>query len=410
MKKNYLILLLSVVLALSALLFPACKPQELSESAKPPTVSGSAAVQPEAETESPAQADGRELISSFETYDEVVQMRMLNSFGKMQLTKDHVTDGTTGLKLTVNGKYTSSAHPVLAIPTQTKYVEKTDFSDVDRIYLDVYNDNDSEQTVYFSYLLKKNYATAPSNETPCTIGGKQSATLVFELNRDLMNCFVDLGHVLQIRLSFDCATEYNQPYRIFYIDNLRYSTTEDPIEDIEFREEDEIESCDSADYLMAWSNINNYIYAPSVLSYNSDSRYVKQGKGSFRVTNVPNWGITGDGETYNVGWKITPGVKDMRDYYSYSFWVYNDWHEPLMLRASYHYSTGVNYPAQGSEEIELKAKDWTYIEVTTEHLLANGVNPRNFNALSISVWVPRTAPCSFYFDAVYLNKTPSAHK
>lgn len=225
-----------------------------------------------------------------------------------------------------------------------------------------------------------------------------------------MNCFVDLGHVLQIRLSFDCATEYNQPYRIFYIDNLRYSTTEDPIEDIEFREEDEIESCDSADYLMAWSNINNYIYAPSVLSYNSDSRYVKQGKGSFRVTNVPNWGITGDGETYNVGWKITPGVKDMRDYYSYSFWVYNDWHEPLMLRASYHYSTGVNYPAQGSEEIELKAKDWTYIEVTTEHLLANGVNPRNFNALSISVWVPRTAPCSFYFDAVYLNKTPSAHK
>ena len=100
----------------------------------------------------------------------------------------------------------------------------------------------------------------------------------------------------------------------------------------------------------------------------------------------------------------------MRDYYSYSFWVYNDWHEPLMLRASYHYSTGVNYPAQGSEEIELKAKDWTYIEVTTEHLLANGVNPRNFNALSISVWVPRTAPCSFYFDAVYLNKTPSAHK
>ena len=84
MKKNYLILLLSVVLALSALLFPACKPQEQSESAKPPTVSGSAAVQPEAETESPAQADGRELISSFETYDEVVQMRMLNSFGKMQ--------------------------------------------------------------------------------------------------------------------------------------------------------------------------------------------------------------------------------------------------------------------------------------------------------------------------------------
>ena len=39
MKKNYLILLLSVVLALSALLFPACKPQEQSESAKPPTVS-----------------------------------------------------------------------------------------------------------------------------------------------------------------------------------------------------------------------------------------------------------------------------------------------------------------------------------------------------------------------------------
>ena len=134
------------------------------------------------------------------------------------------------------------------------------------------------------------------------------------------------------------------------------------------------------------------------------------GRSMHEEPNVPNYGTTGTGETYNVGWKISPDIDDMRDYYSYSFWVYNTWHEPLMLRASYHYSTGVNYPAQGSEEIELKANDWTYVEVTTDHLLENGVNPKNFNWLSVSVWVPRTQSCSFYFDAIYLNKTPSEHK
>ncbi len=411
MKKRFLLVAMSIVMAFSAIFFTACGMQTVQNEADPQknnpnnTVTsqpGEVLTDPGVETH---------LVSSFETYEEVVQMRMLNSFGKAQITKEHATEGEHALKLTVNGDYKTSAHPIIAIPAGTEYLEKTDFEDVDKIYLDVYNDSDSEQTVYFSYLLKKSAASAPSNETAQKIGAKQAATLIFELNRDLMNYFVDLGNVLQIRLSFDCSTEYDQPYRIFYIDNLRYSTTDTPINtDIQFREEDEIESCDSADYLMAWSNINNYIYAPSVISYNTDSRYVKQGTGSFRVTNVPNYGTTGTGETYNVGWKISPDIDDMRDYYSYSFWVYNTWHEPLMLRASYHYSTGVNYPAQGSEEIELKANDWTYVEVTTDHLLENGVNPKNFNWLSVSVWVPRTQSCSFYFDAIYLNKTPSEHK
>ena len=406
MKKRFLLIALSLIMTFAAVFVTACNMHEINYK-KPPT-NGS-------ETNITQSNDGTldvetHLISSFETYDEVVQMRFLNSFGKAQMTKDHATEGDRAFKLTVNGDYKTPAHPILAIPTKTEYVEKTDFEDVDKIYLDVYNDNDSDQTVYFSYLLKKSAASAPSNETAQKIGAKQTATLIFELNRDLMNCFVDLGNVLQIRISFDGATAYNQPYRTFYIDNLRYSTTSEPIEKIDFRTEDEIDSCDSADYLMAWTNINDYIYAPSVISFNTDSRYIKQGTGSFRVTNVPNYGITGTNETYNVGWKITPDVDDMRDYYSYSFWVYNTYDEPLMLRASYHYSAGVNYPTQGSEEIELKANDWTYIEVTTEHLIANGVNPLNFNCLSVSVWVPRTESYTFYFDAVYLNKTPSEHK
>lgn len=404
MKRKIITTILSSIMLCSALFFTACGKNGNSANLLP-----SENFQSEAQNQSTT-ADTTHLISGFETYEEVVNMRLINSFGKAQLVSEHVTEGNRALKLTVNGDYATTAHPILAIPTDTNSPDKKDFSDVDKIYLDVYNDNDSPQTIYFSYLLKKSAAYAPSNETAKTIGAKQTETLIFELNRDLMNCFVDLKNVLQIRLSFDCSTYYNQPYRIFYVDNLRYSTTDAPIENVQVREPGEIELCDSADYLMAWSNINKYIYAPSVISFNTDSRFVKQGTGSFRVTNVPNYGVTGTNETYNVGWKINPKVKDMRDYYSYSFWVYNDYDKPLNLRASYHYSTGVNYPTQGAEEFELKAKDWTYIEVTTEHLLANGVNPKNFNWLSVSVWVPRTEHCNFYFDAIYLNTTPSEHK
>lgn len=349
-------------------------------------------------------------ITSFETYDEVVQMRMLYSFGKAEITEERATDGAHALKVTANGEYESGIHPKIAIPTGTEYLDKTDFTDVDKLYLDVYNDTDEEQNVYVSYLLKKSAGTTPSSETPQTIGAKQSKTLVFDLDRDMMNCFVDLDTVQFVCICFDCSVEYNQPYRVFYIDNFRYSTTETPIEEITVRGEDEIESCDDPAYLMAWSNINNYIYAPSSISFNTDPKYIKQGTGSFRITNRPNYGVSAMQPTYNVGWKIDPDIKDLRDYYSYSFWVYNPWHEPLMLRASYHYSTGVNYPTYGAEEYTLKANDWTYIEMTTEFLLANGVNPKNFNALSISVWVPREVPFSFYFDAVYFNKTPSEHK
>ena len=403
MKKNILSALLCGVIAFSATIFTSCNAGEQTKNNRKDIIKA---------TETTETADDsnveKTLIAS---YEEVVKMRMINSFGKAVISSEHATDGKNALKLWVNGDYQTSAHPVLAIPTKTEFVEKTNFKDVDKIYLDVYNDNDTEQTVYFSYLLKKNAASAPSSETACKIPAKRSATLTFNINRDLMCRFVDLANVLQIRLSFDCATEYNQPYRVFFIDNLRYSVTDKPIDTSgSIRQEDEIESCDSADYLMAWSNINNYIYAPSVLTFNTDSRFIKQGTGSFRVTNVPNYGITGSNDTYNVGWKIKPKISDMRDYYSYSFWIYNDWHEPLMLRASYHYSTGVQYPQQGSEEFELKANDWTYIEVTTEHLLANGVNPKNFNCISVSVWVPRTQSCSFYFDALYLNKTPEEHK
>ena len=409
-KYRFFVLLLSAFMTFSTLFFSACNTKQTKENTnRQPEITDIVSVQPNPKT--PQNETDRTLLTSFETYDEVVNMRLLNSFGKAQISSDHATEGSHSFKLTVNGNYITQAHPTIAIPTKTEYIEKTDFTDVDKIYLDVYNANDSEQTVYFSYLLKKNAATAPSSETACTIGANQSATLTFELNRDLINYFVDLENVLFVRISFDCASEYMQPYRNFYIDNLRYSTTTDPIDDsVNLRKEDEIESCDSADFLMAWSNINQYTYAPSVISFNKDSRYIKEGTGSFRVNNVPNTGVTGTGPTYNVGWKINPKVSDMRDYYSYSFWIYNDCDQTLKLRASYHYSTGVNYPTQGSEELDLKPNDWTYVEVTTEHLLANGVNPKNFNWLSISVWVPRTVPYSFYFDAVYLNKTPSEHK
>lgn len=96
--KRWIVLLLAVMLFLSAFWAAGCDAQE----------------------------EGT-LLSSFESYDELINMRWLNDFGSAKLTTDerYVTDGKYAVHLTVNGDYKTNRNPAMGLVLGTRY-EKTD--------------------------------------------------------------------------------------------------------------------------------------------------------------------------------------------------------------------------------------------------------------------------------------------
>lgn len=217
--KRWIVLLLAVMLSLSAFWAAGCGAQE----------------------------EGT-LLSSFESYDELINMRWLNDFGSAKLTTDerYVTDGAYAVHLTVNGDYKTNRNPAMGLVLGTRY-EKTDYSDVDKISVDVYNDNDFTANIYFQYLTKSKDTPMLSSENKAELPPKTMTKAVFEIDRDFLSQLLNIDQVLQVRLVFDRADSYMQPYRSFYVDNLRYHTTNDPIdESYQIRRADEIESADPA--------------------------------------------------------------------------------------------------------------------------------------------------------------------
>ena len=201
--KRWIVLLLAVMLSLSAFWAAGCGAQE----------------------------EGT-LLSSFESYDELINMRWLNDFGSAKLTTDerYVTDGAYAVHLTVNGDYKTNRNPAMGLVLGTRY-EKTDYSDVDKISVDVYNDNDFTANIYFQYLTKSKDTPMLSSENKAELPPKTMTKAVFEIDRDFLSQLLNIDQVLQVRLVFDRADSYMQPYRSFYVDNLRYHTTNDPIDE-----------------------------------------------------------------------------------------------------------------------------------------------------------------------------------
>lgn len=366
--KRWIVLLLAVMLSLSAFWAAGCGAQE----------------------------EGT-LLSSFESYDELINMRWLNDFGSAKLTTDerYVTDGAYAVHLTVNGDYKTNRNPAMGLVLGTRY-EKTDYSDVDKISVDVYNDNDFTANIYFQYLTKSKDTPMLSSENKAELPPKTMTKAVFEIDRDFLSQLLNIDQVLQVRLVFDRADSYMQPYRSFYVDNLRYHTTNDPIdESYQIRRADEIESADRPEYLSAWQNINQYQYTPSNLEFNTDPTYIRGGAGSFRMSNITGYFTT---PTYGAGWKTVPYITDISGYKSLSYWIYNRGEADVSVLM-----------ANGDQSAQVyvglaKANQWTEIVIPIETFRENKFDLKKFESFHVVVGFPSDTPCSIYFDEIMMNR------
>ncbi len=337
------------------------------------------------------------LVSSFETYDELINMRWLNDFGSAKLTTDekYVTEGEHAVHLQIDGDYKTNRNPAMGLVLGTRYA-KTDYSDVEKITVDVYNDNDFTANIYFQYLTKSKDTPLLSSENKVELPANSMTTAEFAIDRNFLSQLLNLDQVLQLRLVFDRPTEYMQPYRSFYVDNLRYHTTSEPIdENYQIRRTDEIESADRPEYLSAWQNINQYQYTPSNLEFNTDPEFVKGGAGSFKMSNITGYFTT---PTYGAGWKTEPYIKDISGYKSLSYWIYNQGEVDVSVLMANGDQTAQVYVGLA------KANQWTEIVIPIETFVDNKFDLTNFSSFHVVVGFPSDTPCSIYFDEIVMNK------
>lgn len=337
-------------------------------------------------------------LASFEGYEEVKKYRQLNEFGEIEpvLGGEFVTDGNYALRVEVHGNYlNANNYPAIGLLTGTgNAVAKTDFEDVEQILLDVYNDNDTAEKVYLQYLTRTEVGMKLSSRNGVTVPAKTKTTVAFEIERDILASLLNLKSVSQVRIVFDNEKEYNQTPRRFYIDNLRAKLTDTPInESVKVREDGEIESADKEDYLAAWQNMNSYNFAPSSLTYNSDPRFIKDGEGSFCMTNVLGFIDATGGDYYGGGWKMITPFNDFNGYTHIEFWVYIDCTEAIQLQT---------LNAAEDEYIYLgmaKPNEWTQFSVPME-LFGTEEELANVTHFYVTARFPNKVISNIYFDEI----------
>lgn len=371
----------------------------------------------------PDRSGNPNLITSFESYQEAVNdFKFLNYFGSAKFVdrngkdlsgaadatfptgKNIVTDGQYALKVEAVGDCRVQANkPSLAVMTKSGggTFDKYDFTDVDKIYLDVYNANDTPQNVYLQYLTDDLTGAKLTSANKVTVPAKTAMTVEFVIDRSFISQLLNLDQISQIRILFDTEKEFGDAPRIFYLDNFRIHTTKEPIDTSKpLRKENELESADRADYLSTWKNIGAYNWFPSSLSFNDDPQYIKGGTGSFKLSNVPGYyGPTSlNPVTYTVGWENFPMDTDVTDIEGIRYWVYNASDIPVTdwIRRTIREPGKVDDCKDGL--YNTLQPGWNERVITKEQLLELGFKLDEFNIFTVMFSVPSQDACDLYLD------------
>ncbi|MBQ4268280.1 MAG: hypothetical protein IJB97_01370, partial [Clostridia bacterium] len=325
---------------------------------------------------------GEVLLAGFETYEEMLTYHYTNYFGAAKPSKEYVTQGNGGAAITVNGRYTNTQRPAIVIDTNTEYLEKSDYTDVSQIKLDVQNNNDYAANIYFQYGSLTETGLKLSSAMKKTLDAGFTGTVTFEIDRNLVSEFLNLDYVTELRIVFDSPKEAIPTlgstdetlanYRKFHIDNLRAVLTKDAIVKTPVRAVGEIESGDKEEYLAAWYLPSGYIWSPSSVSYNTNPEFIKGGNGSLQFKL--------EGSTRDAGgwatayWAMSVNQNpDISDCYAVGFWVYNS--EPIQPINLYSHA-----PLSNTEKFVQKLEyGWNYIEITVNDLKDKyGYDENNF--------------------------------
>lgn len=334
------------------------------------------------------------LIAGFESYKELSAMSWLNEFGIINLVEDkqYVKQGKYAIKveLTGNPEKGPAYRPEIVLYTNNDFIEKTDYSDCDSYLIDIYNASDKATNVYFQFKSGSLSKSGMSSEQVFELKPNSWNEIRFEINRPFVANFIDIDQISNFYLKFENREKGEVPI-VLYIDNFRASITDEAFDpNIKIREDDELESAEYAEYLSAWEASDH-----STLSYNTDERYVLEGKGSFK------WYCPAAGQ---VNWPRLDFkgniLKDLTPYESIYFWIYNDNPDDYEIVIGGKTSCGIAV-----------ANQWSLIEISVA-FLANvptfnddgfEFDVTNFNNFNMVV-TNNNKTLTFYVDAFYARR------
>ncbi len=351
------------------------------------------------------------LLCGFDSYDEVVKFNYKRSFGIVDLVTDeeYVTQGEMAAKITTIGdaKEGLEYKPYIVMYTDSPYINRKNFLDVEMFKIDVYNTHDTDKT--FALSLNTQSEAMKGEGSPMDVVVRPGMNHVeIPLNRNFLSQLMALDNVVEILFTFPNQTTDDERATL-YFDNFRAVTTNAPIDtSAKIREENEIESADKSEYLSAWS-LTSPLFSPVRLEFNSDPQYISQGTGSFKWTCLDVNENGGRGTT-TPGFQMVKSIlTDLSDYYSISFDIYNTQDKSYPLYTFSFLQIGTIEPGWNRFEFTIdEVAGWRDTGVmeqenfdpNTSHYKYDIENFQNFNLFTVD---PQEY-LVFYFDNFMANK------
>ena len=275
------------------------------------------------------------LLSGFESDRELLTMMFSNIRAKVEVSDEHVTDGTNSAKMTIYGKLSNDGtyykdNDFYIIPGNA-FLNKTDYSDVVGYSIDVFNAGDKPIDMAFGY----NHLLMSSDTY---LIGKRTLVpganhLTFEINNNAVKTFVDVTAIKDFAFYVEGRDVEDDP-SVLYFDNFRAevlphtSQGGEPNEIIDFSKPEDIGK------FAMFGNFTSLLRAP-LFELNSDLRYVLSGKNSMKVTFNAKKG--NKEEVDCPGFRTCDDMFKIPDTYDLSrtylhFDMYNDTDEEITVR------------------------------------------------------------------------------
>lgn len=315
-------------------------------------------------------------VNDFETLDDVRKASAYYNWTESAALNDkaeYITSGERSVRLNVGSTEMTgripTARPVFAVLTSSMNnpaLSKTDFTDVDRFSVDVYNAEEQASNMTFAYSYKPNsYLPYGGSVHIALQPGWNYVSIPFP--REAAAQAFDIKNIDTFFFIFDIPPKGET--RELYFDNFRAHKAENAMGSYtKTRKAGEVFCFDAESDIKAmfFRNVMGLDYP--ALSYNVDRRFIKGGEGSLRMDIYP-MGMNGMMGRYDspefgfFGPDVLAGARDFSKYEALTFSYFNDSDQDLTI---------VCYVRDGkagyAKPAVLKKRNWTDVVIPISEL------------------------------------------
>jgi hypothetical protein len=374
------------------------------------------------------------MIEDFETLEDLRGFGYLKTIGKIELNTDpaYIKSGAASARFEIHGNpaLDRSQYPAVRIftappprffGTATKFaLDKTDFTDVDMLNMDIYNASDRDITIIFRFasLARSEGAslTYYGPQRDFTLKKGQWNNISYIMIREAIGLNFDLSKIDTFEILFPNPRK-GETKPVLYLDNFtaHKAASDAPAyaapahnanEVVTFETEYEVQSAKTRDLLNT---------PDAMLAHNLDKRYVRNGSASLKITTYPGgrnvyWGNTVD--AVSVGYSGAAfGTKDWSNINSVKMPFFNASDIDWIIQVNIGSETADGETANISiNNVKLPKGQWTDLEYTKANILA--LRPTfNFSKVT-GVTIAYVGLASdqspqgklvFYWDGIYLT-------